>query len=568
MRAARCASASRALPDVSVEPPEADGELQAQIVGLRRGRHVLPAAAARVTGPLGLGSWNHRSAGEAHELVVYPDLPTARRLALAVRTGRFRDEGRRSRGPLGLGTDFESIRDYSPDDDVRQLNWRATERLGRPMSNTYRVERDRDVVCVVDCGRLMASPLGDLTRLDAAVDAAVSVATVADAVGDRAGALAFDQEIRRSLSPRRAGGAAVVQALFDLEPRPVESDYELAFRHVGETKRAFVLVLTDLLDESAARPLAAALPLLARRHALAVASATDVDLEGLLTDEPERVEEVYRAAAAAEVLAARARVVARLRHAGALVIEAPAARPSRRLRQRISAERRLGRGSRSAGRGRPRASSRPPRARSRRASALVRPIPAGVTNPSTSPATTSHGAVPSTIASAGRASRLSASPRVPRPGLDEGPAEPQPGRARDDDAGELEHAVSRDQLEERPAVPGADREPTDRAQQHPVEDQHRRGAESEQDPGGESEQRHADVVRHDRGRERGLFVRREAEVLSLSARLRHALKFARARGPPRRRGRRAPTRPRAAPARRATPPRRTRTTHRSATRRQ
>jgi uncharacterized protein (DUF58 family) len=310
-------------PDVSVEPAEADGVLETEIVGLRRGRHVLPAAAARVTGPLGLGSWTHRQ-GEPHELVVYPDLPTARRLALAVRTGRFRDEGRRSRGPLGLGTDFESIRDYSPDDDVRQLNWRATERLGRPMSNTYRVERDRDVVCVVDCGRLMASPLGDLTRLDAAVDAAVSVAAVADAVGDRAGALAFDREILRSLSPRRAGGAAVVQALFDLEPRPVDSDYELAFRHVGETKRAFVLVLTDLLDETAARPLAAALPLLARRHALAVASATDVDLERLLTDEPERVEEVYRAAAAAEVLAARSRVVARLRHAGALVIEAPA----------------------------------------------------------------------------------------------------------------------------------------------------------------------------------------------------------------------------------------------------
>ena len=267
-------------------------------------------------------------------------IPTCRphgRLALAVRTGRFRDEGRRSRGPLGLGTDFESIRDYSPDDDVRQLNWRATERLGRPMSNTYRVERDRDVVCVVDCGRLMASPLGDLTRLDAAIDAAVSVATVADAVGDRAGALAFDHEIRRSLSPRRAGGAGVVQALFDLEPRPVDSDYELAFRSVGEAKRAFVLVLTDLLDDSAARPLADALPLLARRHALAVASATDVDLEQLLTTEPVRVEEVYRAAAAAEVLAARARVVGRLRRAGALVIEAHGRCTSGRLRQCVSA---------------------------------------------------------------------------------------------------------------------------------------------------------------------------------------------------------------------------------------
>ncbi len=311
------------LADVAIEPQEGDGTLDAQVIGLRRGRHTLPTPAARVVGSLGLGCWYHRP-GEPREVAVYPDLPGARRLAIAVRTGRFRDEGRRSRGPLGLGTDFESIRDYSPDDDVRQLNWRATERLGRPMSNTYRVERDRDVVCVVDCGRLMAAPLGDRTRLDAAIDAAVAVAAVADEVGDRAGVLAFDREILRRLAPRRAGARAVVQALFDIEPRPVDSDYELAFRHVGESKRAFVLVLTDLLEEAAARPLLAALPLLARRHALAVASATDLELQGFLTVEPTEPAEVYRAAAAAEVLESRAVVVGLLRRAGAIVIEAPA----------------------------------------------------------------------------------------------------------------------------------------------------------------------------------------------------------------------------------------------------
>ncbi len=310
------------VPDLSVDPAEADGELRANLIGLRRGRHELPAPAARVTGPLGLGCWYHRP-GEAQELEVYPDVPGAHRLALAVRRGRFRDEGRKSRGPLGLGTDFESIREYSPSDDVRQLNWRATERLGRPMSNTYRVERDRDVVCVVDCGRLMAAPVGDRTRLDAAIDAAVAVAVVADEVGDRAGALAFDRDLIRSLAPRRAGATAVVRTLFDLEPRAVESNYELAFRHVGEMKRAFVLVLTDLLEEAAARPLLDALPLLVRRHALAVASAVDDDLEHFLTTEPETPAEVYRAAAAADVLAARERVLARIRRSGATSIEAP-----------------------------------------------------------------------------------------------------------------------------------------------------------------------------------------------------------------------------------------------------
>jgi uncharacterized protein (DUF58 family) len=275
-----------------------------------------------VIGPLGLGAW-YRRVGEEAELVVYPDLPTARRLALAVRRGRFRLEGR-ARGPLGLGTEFESVRAYLPDDDLRQVNWRATERLGRPMSNQYRIERDRDVICLVDCGRLMAAPLGDRTRLDAAIDAAVAVAAVADEVSDRVGAIAFERDVTRLVSPRRRGARAVVAALFDLEPVSIDSDYERAFARVGESKRAFVLVLTDLLEEAAARPLLDAIPMLARRHAVVVASATDLDLAAMVAHPPETSTDVYRAAVAVDVLAARARVAALLTRAGAEVIEAPA----------------------------------------------------------------------------------------------------------------------------------------------------------------------------------------------------------------------------------------------------
>jgi uncharacterized protein (DUF58 family) len=201
-----------------VEPSEADGQLDAMLVPRRRGRHRLPAVATRAVGPLGLGRWDHGAAGEA-EVAVYPDVPAARRLALAVRQGRFGEQGRLRRGPLGLGTEFESVRDYSPDDDIRQVNWRVTARLERPMSNTYRVDQDRDVVVVVDAGRLMAALLAGtppLTRLDAALDAATAVALVADEMGDRCGSVAFDAEVRRRLPPRRRGGRAVVETLFDL----------------------------------------------------------------------------------------------------------------------------------------------------------------------------------------------------------------------------------------------------------------------------------------------------------------------------------------------------------------
>jgi uncharacterized protein (DUF58 family) len=309
--------------DVEIEPGQADGALRATVVARRRGRHILPAPASRVTGPLGLGAWTHHS-GEAAELVVYPDLPGARRLAASVRRGRLRDEGRR-RGPLGLGTEFESVRDYLPDDDIRHVNWRAAARLGRPMSNQFRVERDRDVVCIVDCGRLMAAPAGSGTRLDATIDAAVAVAAVAEELGDRCGALAFAGDLLRTLSPRRRGTEAIVRALFDLEPTAIDSDYARAFRWVGGAKHAYVLVLTDLLDETAAQPLLDALPVLARRHTVAVAAVADSELQELVDSEPAKRIDVYRAAVALDVLAARRRTVTLLRRAGADVVEAPAA---------------------------------------------------------------------------------------------------------------------------------------------------------------------------------------------------------------------------------------------------
>ena len=311
-----------APPDVSIDPDEADGRLDARLVARRRGRHSLDRVVARAEGRLGLGRWDHRL-GDPHELLAYPDLHAARRVVAAVRQGRFADQGRLDRGPLGLGTDFESVRDYVPGDDVRQVNWPATGRLGRPMSNQYRVEQDRDLLCVVDCGRLMAAPIGDRTRLDAAVDAAAAVALVADELGDRCGLVAFDSGLRRRLAPARAGGRALVEALFDVEPAAVDSDFELAFRTIAGAKRGFVLVLSDLLEEAAARSLLEAMPLLARRHAVAVASTADTELESLVGAEPARALDAYAAAVALDVLGARSRVSRRLRAAGADVIEAP-----------------------------------------------------------------------------------------------------------------------------------------------------------------------------------------------------------------------------------------------------
>jgi uncharacterized protein (DUF58 family) len=294
-------------PDVVIEPSIGAGALDAQVVAHRRGESSLPPITVRRTGPLGLGRCTFDGEGTV-PLLVYPDVAAAQRVVVALRRGRFRDPGLRTRGPLGLGTDFESIREYLPDDDARQINWTATERVGRPMSNVYRIEQDRDVVCLLDAGRLMTAPLDErTTRLDAAVDAVTMVALVADELRDRCGATVFDAEIRRRLAPRRNGGRAVVRTILDVEPETVDSDYDLAFRSVGGAKRALILVCTDLVDEAAAQSLVRAVPVLSRRHAVVIASVRDPDLDAAVRRPPAIPHDVYEAGVAIDVLETRRR---------------------------------------------------------------------------------------------------------------------------------------------------------------------------------------------------------------------------------------------------------------------
>lgn len=295
--------------------PVLDGRLTAR----DRGVHQLPPVVVRASGPLGLARRDWR-VGQPVDVSVLPDLPAARR-HLRTRRGSADDDGR-ARNRLGLGTELESVRDYAPDDDVRQINWVATARVGRPMSNLYRLDDNRDLVCLVDHGRLMAAPAGDGTRLDVALDALAVLAVAAEDAGDRVGTVAFADTVSRVLRPRRRNAEAAVRTLFDLQPVDVESAYDRAFQTVDAYKRSLVVLFSDLLDDAAARSLADAFPVLARHHAVVAATCRDPDLAAAVDAAPEGRFDVLRASVAVDVLAGRARAVRLLRRLGAVVVEA------------------------------------------------------------------------------------------------------------------------------------------------------------------------------------------------------------------------------------------------------
>lgn len=314
-------------PELRLDRAEAAGErrvtLDTTLEGVHRGRHELPAASIRVWGPLGLATSDARCGGRL-EVTVMPDLPRARRMAEARARGRLADAGRLM-SRLGIGTEFETVRDYSPDDDVRQINWTATARSGRAMSNQYRIDENRDLICLVDAGRLMRAPIGSQTRLDVALDALSVLVVAAEQAGDRVGAVAFADEVLRSLPARRRGAEAVVRAVFDLEPTDRESDYERAFASVAGSKRALVVLFTDLMDEAATRSLTSALPVLARSHSVMAVSCTDTDLVERARTPPRGVDDALRQSVAVGLLEATSRSVELIRRMGALVVEAPCA---------------------------------------------------------------------------------------------------------------------------------------------------------------------------------------------------------------------------------------------------
>jgi uncharacterized protein (DUF58 family) len=305
--------------ELRMEPSEGAGALAGSVLALTRGTHRPTGPVTRATGPLGLAAWVHVHPAPP-PTTAHTDLPGARRMAAAVRAGTFRDPGLR-RGPLGLGTDFESIREYTPDDDIRRVNWLASERTGHPMVNTYREDTERDLWCLIDAGRLLASPVGDRTRLDVALDAVTAVAAVAQVAGDRIGAVVFDDRVRSVVRPRRADAAGLCRSLVDLQPTIVDSDYDAAFQQVATAKRALVMVFTDVLDGAAATPLLAAIPVLARRHVVAVAGVVDPDLVEAATTTPSSAIDLLRAGVAADLLDERDDVVGRLRAAGAEVVD-------------------------------------------------------------------------------------------------------------------------------------------------------------------------------------------------------------------------------------------------------
>ncbi len=247
----------------------------------RRGTYVLSRCHLEVASPWGL--WGMRTELSLHsELRVYPDLRPERKEVAALFLRR-ETIGAQARRQVGKGRDFEKLREYIPSDTYEDIHWKATAKLGRPVTKVFQVERSQEIYVMVDASRLSAREVIDpaagengprVSMLERYVNAALVLGWAAERQGDLFGLTTFGDRVVDFV--RAANGKAHYSRCRDtihaLQASAVTPDFEelFSFLRLRLRRRSLLLFLTSLDDPLLAESFAAHVQLIARQHLVLV----------------------------------------------------------------------------------------------------------------------------------------------------------------------------------------------------------------------------------------------------------------------------------------------------------
>jgi uncharacterized protein (DUF58 family) len=225
----------------------------------------------------------------------------------------------------GVGTEFETLSEFRPGDDPRRIDWKTTARYRRPVVRRFQVERHRDVMIVIDCGRLMGADAGRGSKLDCAVDSALLLCRTALESGDRCGLALFDDRVlgyRPPLSGPRALGS-LVDSVYNVQSRWAESDFGLMFATLQsrQAKRSLVVILSDIVDVETSARFRTSLASLAKRHVVLFAGLQTPLLRQIVREPVATLLDGSRKAVAFRVMRERDEALRSLGRSGVQVLD-------------------------------------------------------------------------------------------------------------------------------------------------------------------------------------------------------------------------------------------------------
>ncbi len=267
----------------------------------------------------------HHAYLQPAEIKVYPGYNALRQSDLITLRGKLQTSGVRTVRQIGIGTDYESLREYSPDDEYRRINWKATARLNRMMTTNYQIEKSQNVIVMMDAGRLMGATSLGMSKLDHAVNAAMLLSNQVIKNGDLAGLMIFSNAIHSYLPPKRsktrlgqiADQLSVVKSDFH------ESDYFAAFEFIKTKchRRSLIVLFSEIIDDHSSAMLIGGILRLYPKHLCLCVLMKDRLMEQSVNIRVNRPKDAYRKAVAAEWLAERDDAIAGLKSKGVLVVD-------------------------------------------------------------------------------------------------------------------------------------------------------------------------------------------------------------------------------------------------------
>ncbi len=314
------------------EPREAEFAVDAQtaaefsysLTPTRRGQYEFGKTAVRYLSRIGL-VWCQAELGQAQSVKVYPNMRRAREIELKALGARSFLAIQRKAIRRGEGREFESMRDYVRGDELRHISWTTTARRSKLTTRQYQIERDQTVIIALDAGRLMTGRIGNETKFDTAIHASLALMSACARAGDNCGLVVFGRRVTKYLPPKRGMEHidAVLETLHDLEPDLIEPSYARGFQFISSNskKRAFVVILTDLVDKDSSKELINSLKLLRPRHLPLVVTIGDRDLNATVSDSPRDLKEVFTQSAAEEIIHQRESALKLVESLGGLALD-------------------------------------------------------------------------------------------------------------------------------------------------------------------------------------------------------------------------------------------------------
>ena len=312
-------------------PPNSTEELQYIIQPNSRGAYEWGDIQVRQLGKLGL-AWRDWTVPARQKVTIYPDLISLRELSVRL---AIESSGVMRRRRLFGGTEFAELREYRTGEDIRLIDWKATARRDRPVMRLLEPEQEQTLYILLDRGRLMTARVGGLKRFDYGLNATLALALAGLNRGDKVGVAVFDRQVTTWIPPERGNNhlSKLVERLTPIQPVLLEPDYLGAVTKVitQQTRRALVVVITDLVDVTASSELLGAMIRLSPRYLPFCVALNDPVVPQIAHSPTDNTPDSYRRAVALDLLAQRQLAFAKLRQQGVLVLDAPCDRVSKEL---------------------------------------------------------------------------------------------------------------------------------------------------------------------------------------------------------------------------------------------